>query len=98
MNKVILTHERVFMSIVGPSGGGKTELLFRMLKGSTIYPRFEKFHYFYKEFQPLFKDMQQVKPGIECLKYTVFDITKIYRIVCLSLMIYVKKSSTIKNL
>ena len=98
MNKIILTHDRVFMSIVGPSGCGKTELLFRMLKGSTFYPRFEKIYYFYKEFQPLFKDMQQVIPGIEFLKYSGFDITKIYRIVCLSMMIHVKKPSTIKNL
>ena len=67
MNKVILTHDRIFMSIVGPSGCGKTELLFRMLKGSTFYPRFEKIYYFYKEFQPLFKGMQQVIPGIEFL-------------------------------
>ena len=76
MNKIILTHDRVFMSIVGPSGCDKTELLFRMLKGSTFYPRFEKIYYFYKEFQPLFKDMQRVIPGIEFLKYSGFDITK----------------------
>ena len=76
MNKIILTHDRVFMSIVGPSGCGKTELLFRMLKCSTFYPRFEKIHYFYKEFQPLFKDMQRVIPGIRFLKYSGFDITK----------------------
>ena len=98
MNKIILTHDRVFMSIVGPSGCGKTELLFRMLKGSTFYPRFEKIYYFYKEFQPLFKDKQRVIPGIEFLKYSGFDITKIYRIVYLSVTIHVKKSSTIKNL
>ena len=77
MNKVILTHDRVCMSIVGPSGCDKTELLFRMLKCSTFYPRFEK-NYFYKEFQPLFKDMQRVIPGIEFLKYSGFDITKKY--------------------
>ena len=76
MNKVILTHDRVFMSIVGPSGCGKTELLFRMLKILTFYPRFEKIYYFYKEFQPLFKDMKRVIPGIEFLKYSGFDITK----------------------
>ena len=76
MNKVILTHYRVFMSIVGPSGCGKTELLFRMLKGSIFYPRFEKIYYFYKEFQPLFKDMQRVIPEIEFLKYSGFDVTK----------------------
>ena len=76
MNKVNLTLDRVFMSIVGPSGYGKTELLFRMLKGSTFYPRFEKIYYFYKEFQPLFKDMQRVIPRIEFLKYSGYDIAK----------------------
>ena len=74
MNKVILTHVRVFMSIVGPSGCGKTELFLRMLKGSTYKPCFEKIYYFYKEFQPLFKDMQQVIPGIEFLKHSGFNI------------------------
>ena len=64
------------MSIVGPSGCGKTELLFRMLKGSTFYPRFEKIYYFFKEFQPLFKDMQRFIPGTQFLKYSGFDITE----------------------
>ena len=76
MNKVVLTHDRILMSTVGPSSCGKTELLFRMLKGSTFYPRFEKIYYFYKEFQPLFKDMQRVVPGIEFLRHSGFDITK----------------------
>ena len=76
MNKVILTHDRVFMSIVGPRGYGKTELLFRMLKDSTFYPCFEKIYYSYKEFQLFFKDMQRVIPGIEVLRYSGFEITK----------------------
>ena len=83
-----------FSSIVGPSGCGKTEVLFRMLKGSTFYPCFEKIYYFHKEFQQLFKDMQRVIPGIQFIKYAGFDITKIYRIVCLSMTIHVKKSWT----
>ena len=76
MNKVILTHDRLFMSIEGPSDCGKTELLFRMLKGSTFYPRFEKIYSFYKEFRTLFKDKQRVIPEIEFLKHSGFDITK----------------------
>ena len=64
------------MSSVGPSDCGKTELLFRMLKGSTFYTGFEKIYYFYKEFQPLFIDLQRVIPGIEFLKDSGFDITK----------------------
>ena len=61
------------MSIVGPIGCGKTELLFRMLKVLIFYPRFENICYFCKEFQLLFKGMQQVIPGIEFLKYSGFD-------------------------
>ena len=76
MNNVILTHDRVFMSIVGPSGCGETELLSQMLKSLTFHTRFEKIYYFYKEFQPLFEDMQRVIPGIEFLKYSGFDIRK----------------------
>ena len=48
MNKVILTHDRVFMSIVGPSGCGNTELLFRMLKGSPFIQALRKFFIFKK--------------------------------------------------
>ena len=68
MNNVFLTLDRVFMSVVGPSGCGKTELLFRILKGSTFHPCVEKIFYFYKDFQPLFKDMQRVIPGIDITK------------------------------
>ena len=75
MNKIILTHDRVSMSIVEPSGCGKPELLFQMPKGSTFYPRYVKIYYFYKKFQQFFKDMQRVIPGIEFLKYSSFDIT-----------------------
>ena len=46
MNKVVLTHDRLFMSVVGPSGCGQTELIFNMLKGHTFYPRFQKIYYF----------------------------------------------------
>ena len=42
MNKVILTCDRIFMSIVGPKGSGKTEPMFYMLQGNSFYPRFEK--------------------------------------------------------
>ena len=45
-------------------------------KCSTFYPRFEKIYYFYKEFQPLFEDMQPVIPGIEFVKHSGFDIAK----------------------
>ena len=76
MNKIILTYDRLFMSVVGPSGSGKTELIFRELQGHTFYPRFQKTFYFYKEFQPLFRDIQQTIPQIEFIKYSRLEITK----------------------
>ena len=76
MNKVILTHDRLFMSIVGPSGSGKTELMFHMLQGNSFYPRLEKIYYFYKEFQPLFREMRSSIARIEFIKHSGLEITK----------------------
>ena len=64
------------MSIVGPSGSGKTELVFHMLQGNSFYPRFEKIYYFYKEFQPLFREMRGSITRIEFIKYSGLEITK----------------------
>ena len=64
------------MSIVGPSGSGKTELMFHMLQGNSFYPRFEKIYYFYKEFQPLFREMRGSIARIEFIKHSGLEITK----------------------
>ena len=40
MNKTVSTQDRVFMAVVGPSGCGKKELIFKMLIGRTFYPKF----------------------------------------------------------
>ena len=64
------------MSIVGPSASGKTELIFHMLQGNSFYAPFEKISYFYKEFQPLFREMQDSIARIEFIKYSGLEITK----------------------
>ena len=43
MNKIVDTSTRVFMAVVGPSGSGKIELIFKLLKGKTFYPSFNPF-------------------------------------------------------
>ena len=48
MNKVILTHERIFMSNVVPSGSSKTELMLLMPQRNFFYSCFQKVCYFYK--------------------------------------------------
>ena len=57
-------------------GSGKTELMFHMLQGNSFYPRFGKIYYFYKEFQPLFREMRGRIARIEFIKYSGLEITK----------------------
>ena len=60
MNKIIFTNDRLFMSLVGPGGSGETRLKFPMLASpTTFYPKLQNFYHFYKEYQPLFKEMAE---------------------------------------
>ena len=42
MNKLISTKERVFISLVGPSGSGKSHLIHDWLVFGTFQPEFDK--------------------------------------------------------
>ena len=53
MNKIISTQDRVFMAVVGPSGCGNTELIFKMLIGNTFYPKFNNIISLYREMQQI---------------------------------------------
>lgn len=68
MNKVISTEERVFMSLVGPSGSGKSQLIFEMLKNDVFRPAFGKIIYFFQEYQLLYSDMLSQIENIEFVK------------------------------
>ena len=46
MNKIFSTKERVFISLVGPSGSGKSYLIFEWLKIGTFQPKFDKIFLF----------------------------------------------------
>ena len=54
MNKRISTEPHCFISIVGPAGCGKTQLVGRMISNQEkiFSPRFRKIIYFYKHYQP----------------------------------------------
>ena len=75
MNKIIFATERVFMSVVGPTGSGKTRLIFSMLTSKTFYPRFEKINCFYGDFQLQFKEVEK-KMNIEFINYLDFEMIK----------------------
>ena len=74
MNKIISTRDRVFMALVGPSGSGKTDLIFKMLLHKTFYPLLDEIYYFYREDQPIFRDMT-TKLNIQFIKFNSFDVT-----------------------
>ena len=59
MNNIISTQDRVFMAVVGPSGFGKTELIFKMLIGSTFYPKFNNKIFLYREMQQIYIKMEK---------------------------------------
>ena len=59
MNKLISTINRVFISLVGPSETGKSQLLYKWLKIGTSQPKFDKIHFFYQLSQPLYDTMQK---------------------------------------
>ena len=64
------------MAIVGPGGSGKTRLIYSMLASPTTFsPGIEKTYYFYKEYQPLFKEMNE-KLGIEFIPCLDFEMIK----------------------
>ena len=73
MNKIIFTTDRVFMALVGPSGTGKTHLIFRMLQGHTFYPKVEPIYFFYKEYQHLFDKVSKILQ-IQFIKFSSFDV------------------------
>ena len=74
MNKIISTRDQVFMALVDPSGSGKTDLIFKMLLHKTFYPLLDEIYYFYREDQPIFRDMT-TKLNIQFIKFNSFDVT-----------------------
>ena len=46
-----------------------------MLHGNSFYPRSEKLFYFYKEFQPLFREKQGSLARTDFIKYSGLEIT-----------------------
>ena len=58
MNKLISTKNRVFISLVGPSETGKSQLVYNWLKVGTFQPNFDKIYLFYQHSQPHYDVMQ----------------------------------------
>ena len=62
------------MAVVGPSGSGKRELIFKLLTGRLFYPKFERVLFFYKDIQPVVMDeLNARRIHIEFVKFDGFD-------------------------
>ena len=59
MNKVILTDNQVFMSLVGASGSGKTTLLYKLLTLPVFQPRYQSIIFFYQHYQEAYEQLKR---------------------------------------
>ena len=73
MNKLISTKNRVFISLVGPSETGKSQLIYNWLKIGTFQPKFDKIYFFYQHSQPLYNVMQKEIEKLEFVKEVNFE-------------------------
>ena len=73
MNKLIFTKYRVFISLVGPSETGKSQLIYNWLKIGTFQPKFDKIYFFFQHSQPLYDVMQKEIENLEFVRGVNFD-------------------------
>ena len=79
MNKVISTKNRVFISLVGPSETGKSQLIYNWLKIGIFQPKFDKIYFFNQPSQPLYDVMQKEIENLEFVQgvnFEFFDFLK----------------------
>ena len=75
MNKLISTKNRVFISLVGPSETGKSQVIYNWLKIGSFQPKFDKIHLFYQHSQPLYDVMQKEIDNFESVRGVNFEFT-----------------------
>ena len=73
MNKLLSTKNRVFISLVGPSETGKSQLIYNWLKIGTFQPKFDKIHFFYQHSQPLYDVMPKEIGNLEFVQGVNFE-------------------------
>ncbi len=73
MNKLISTKNRVFLSLVGPSETGKSQLIYNCLKIGTFQPKFDKIYFFYQHSQPLHDVMLKETENLEFVQGINFE-------------------------
>ena len=73
MNKLFSIKNRVFISLFGPSGTGKSQLIYNWLKIGTFQPKFDKIYFFYQHSQPLYDVMLKEIENLEFMQGVNFE-------------------------
>ena len=73
MKSLFSTKNRVFISLVGPSETGKTQLIYNWLKIWIFQPKFDKIYFFYQHSQPLYVVLQKEIENLECVRGVNFE-------------------------
>ena len=63
----------VFISLVGPSETGKSQLIYNWLKIGSFQLKFDKSYFFYQHYQPLYDVMQKEIENLEFLQGVNFE-------------------------
>ena len=74
MNKLISTKNRVFISLVGPSETGKSQLIYDWLKIGTFQPKFDKNYFFNQQSHSLYDVMQKEIDNLEFVRGVNFEL------------------------
>ena len=64
---------RVFLSLIGPSETGESQLFHNWLKNGTFQPKFDKISFFHQHSRPLYDVMQQKIEGLEFVQGVIFE-------------------------
>ena len=73
MIKIISTKERIFISLVGPSGSGKSLLIHDWLIIGTFQTDFDKIYFFYQHYQSLYGLMSKNIKNIHFIQGIDFE-------------------------
>ena len=73
MKKLIYTKNRVFISLVGPSETGKSQLIYTWLKIGRFQPKFDKIYFFYHYSQPFCDVMVKEIENLEFVQGVNFE-------------------------
>ena len=71
--QIISTENRVFVSLVGPSETGKSQLIYNWLKIGTFQPKLDKIYFFYQHSQPLYDVMRKEIESLEFARGVNFE-------------------------